>query len=168
MARRRCAASSLRLRDIHSFVTYPLRLVENYRAAQYQPALEFNNRNIAGHAVNAKWLLVGDQVNAPDYKKCWPFIEHRRSSLFVAQAMHSLGCREEQFMWTNAVCPEQHTKVLCQPGGPELKPIAFGHKASTYLTGLGLKHASVDHPSHALRFSTISAWSANLRAALYS
>jgi len=133
------------------------------RQTQYAPALEFNQRNVAGHLYLAKWLIVGDTVNHLDYKKCWPFMAYKNSSLFIAEAMHQLNCREEEFMWTNAECPEEHLVALADHG---LKVITLGSKATSAVKKHGIPHTSIHHPSYGRRFMSLQDWTAEFNGVI--
>lgn len=152
-------------RDVKGFISSAIEMMLRRRESQYQPALEFNIRNVAGHLQTAKWLLVGDTVNHPDYKRCWPFMIHANSTLFMAQAMNTLGCSEEEFMWTNVDCAEGHLEKLLalKPG---LKVVALGLKAESTLNKMGITHTLVPHPSYGKRFMNQLDWAAEFKAAL--
>ena len=121
--------------------------------------------NLGGHLLPARYLMVGDSVNYPDYTKCWPFVGYKHSTLFMTEVMHDLNCKEEEFMWTNADCSECH---ICQlvSDKPELRVIALGNKASQILDSLKVAHLSVPHPSYGMRFMGHAKWKAVLESAL--
>lgn len=138
-------------RDLDYYVDYLLAKLARWRQAQYQPALDYSCRNFAGHLQPAKYLLVGDKVNADDYRKCWPFTCYANSTLYMAEAMHQLNCHEEQFLWTNAECPEEHAARL-KARKPTLQVVALGSTAATYLTRRNVPHRVIPHPAYGRRF----------------
>jgi hypothetical protein len=150
---------------LDEFMDNVLELLEYQRATQYPRALEFNNRNIAGHLRTAKWLIVGDRVNHPNFEKCWPFMIHANSTLFIAEAMHRLACREEEFMWTNADCPELHINQIRELK-PSIKILALGGKPHATLAAYKIPHETIPHPSYGRRFMGLLPWTAELKAAL--
>jgi hypothetical protein len=152
--------------DVAAFVSKVEAKMAQLRAAQYQPALDFSQRNIAGYLPTAKYLLVGDQVNHNDFKRCWPFTAYSNSSLFMAQAMARLNLREEQFMWTNVDCAESHWKRLMTASPGKLLPVALGIKAQQILHTEGLFPNRMSHPAYGRRFMGLDDWSASLADAL--
>lgn len=150
-------------KNIDLAITNIIKHVQASRELQYKPALQFSQRNITGHLAKARYLIIGDKVNHPDYHKCWPFMAYKNSSLFVAEAMHEINYDEPMFMWTNASCPECHVDA---PELKHLKKIALGNKASDTLNRLGIAHVTVPHPSYGRRFMGLSAWTQKLREAL--
>lgn len=149
--------------EIDKFIDTLLSRLQAYRASQYQPALEFNTRNIAGHLATAKYLMVGDTVNYNDYKKCWPFMSYTGSTLFMAEVMHDLKLKEEEFMWTNADCPEQHVQQIVA-AKPSIRIIALGNTAAKAVSGL--PHVLVPHPSYGRRFMGADKWATELQYAV--
>jgi hypothetical protein len=151
--------------NIDQFIDELICSLENHREEQYQPALQFGVRNIAGHLDTARWLIVGDTVNYHDYRKCWPFLSYAGSTLFMASVFHKLNIAEEQLMWTNADCPEQHITALITLK-PSLKLVALGRKAENTIKALGLPCTRVAHPSFGRRFMDSNSWAKSLGAAL--
>lgn len=154
--------------DVDSFITILLQKLQDLRNLQYQEALIFDNKNVMGNLATAKYLLVGDQVNYHDYKKCWPFLSYSNSTLFMAKAMHWLNLKEEDFMWTNANCPESHIKNILNLK-PSLKVIALGKDAGRALVEIdsGLKfYKDLPHPSYGRRFLGLKEWTNRLEVAL--
>ncbi len=110
-------------------------------------------RNIAGSFEHARLALVGDCVNHADYRKCWPFFEHRRSSLLITRVIDDLRIPEHHLLWTNANCPEDHLDEIARGARVgRWRVVALGGKASDALRARGIQHASTRHPSYALRF----------------
>lgn len=153
-------------KNIDEFIDNVMEMLKFQRETQYQEALEFGCRNFGGHLRTGKWLFVGDVVNFPDYKKCWPFMIHANSTLFMANAMHILGCKEEEFMWTNAYPPQEFhvQKILALK--PEVKVIALGGNAHKRLEHFSIPHRTIPHPSYGRRFMGPERWREELQKAL--
>jgi hypothetical protein len=153
--------------NIDEYIDNVLELLDYNRTTQYPRALEIDNRNIAGHLRTAKWMMIGDKVNHPNWTKCWPFMIHANSTLFIAEAMHQLNCAEENFMWTNADCPELHINQIRELK-PSIQIIALGGKTHTKLATYKIPHETIPHPSYGRRFMGLPSWTNELKAVLAS
>lgn len=147
--------------ELPTFTQLVLDKVRALRAAQYQPALNTGDHNITGHFLRAKYLIIGDQSNPKNFHShfqvFWPFYEYANSSLFLAKVCSSIGLREENVMWTNALNPEgtqsPHVLQLIQRG---IIPIALGKRALTICNKQKLKVFSLPHPQYAQRFNVVN------------
>ena len=154
--------------DTATFCAATVAEIGRRRQAQGSVLDSMATRNLCGRLEGSKYVFVGDQVNHPDYRQTWPFMAHANSSLFVAEAMQSLGLHEEEVIWTNSDCAEDHLAYLADQGGSSRwKFIALGNKAEEALSGL-IRFAKVPHPSFGRRFLGLSAWAALLKAAIAS
>jgi hypothetical protein len=151
--------------SINGFLEKIEETLDFHRGTQYNRALNFGTRNIAGHLRTAKYVFVGDKVNYHSYRKCWPFMAYANSTLFMAEAMHLLNLKEEEFMWTNAECEERHVDFLWN-ANPRLKFIALGQVAHRKLHFFSIPHCTIPHPSFGRRFMGMTKWSRELQATL--
>lgn len=151
-------------RSVDAFIDKITGRLAELRAQQYQPALQYSQRNVAGYLPTARYLLVGDQVNAVDYRKAWPFMEHANSSLFLEATLQDLCVDEDYLMWTNVNCPEQHAQRIL--AHKKIPVIALGREAERSLKRLDVPvSCAVAHPSYARRFLGSEIYAARLEEA---
>lgn len=145
--------------DVPGFAAGVVEKMRARQAMQYQPALNPKFQNVLGHAVSARILFVGDAANPKFHRLWWPFHDYGHSSLFLAQALHTIGFLETDAMWTNVNHPgadDAHVREILEQ--KHLRVVALGRNAGAGLRKIGVTDfVSVRHPQHAMRFDRGSA-----------
>lgn len=141
------------------FVDRMVMISQQWREQQYPPALLPGVPNILGHALTAKYVLVGEQINPKHRSVKWPFYDYGNSSLYLTQLMHDLGLREEHFMYMNAYDDDGSINphlVGLHNHNLLLRFIPMGAKAAQVLKSLDIPaYAEIPHPSYAKRFKKV-------------
>jgi thymidylate kinase len=155
-------------KNLASFCVALLDRLRIHRLTQYQPALLAVEQNILGHRADAKYLLVGEQVNQCGDTYAWPFVKDGNCSAWLTNVLIELNIDESQLMWTNVF--DEHGDVAPHVGNLigdlPLRPIAFGQIAKMRLQRLKAPaYFSMMHPSYAKRFDKKAEFMAQLTTA---
>lgn len=144
--------------DLDDFTDTAIMALGALSAGQYSPCLDVNYMNVLGYAGTAEVIFAGDVANSKSRHINWPFYDYGHCSLFVAEAMHSVGFDETKALWTNTDAHEGviHIADLLRIG-PAKTVVAMGRNASKRLSDAGIKHAYVPHPAFAKRFMRMKA-----------
>jgi thymidylate kinase len=147
--------------DMRFFISQALERLRTNIRSQYSPALNVNERNISGHLLKAKCLLVGLQLNPKyfheQFDANYPFYEYGNSSLFLHQTLNKVMKRgkidPEYFMWTNVYqldfLTSAHLSPLHEKG---LKIITLGKEAEKVVKRINLPYNAIPHPQYIKRF----------------
>jgi len=116
-----------------------------------------SNPNLLGHLEEAKYLMIGEQVNPKHHNLYWPWYDYGNSSLYLAEALQGVPAREELFMWANALNHDgtrNHMIKQVVDAKPEIKVIAVGkEELFTHLAKEGIEvFEYVKHPAFVKRF----------------
>lgn len=131
--------------------------VTSWRSSQYDRILDPDDQSVTGHAYDAKYIIIGEQINKKDNYFEWPFYEHRNSSLFLSECLAEIGAPETQIMWANVRLPggelNHHLQHLLLE--KRLKAIVFGDIAAYALHKFwGFKDfVKLPHPQWVKRFN---------------
>jgi len=122
---------------------------------------------LGGNLAKAKVLIVGDKANHPKPERHGPFMYHKNSSLFLAQALQANGILENELAYYNVNdAPQLATKVLSIFGNDV---VVLGKDAQATLMNINKDFGNltcIPHPSWARRFSNLEAYTAMLAEAL--
>lgn len=133
-------------------------LVDDYRSDQWGPALKFERMNFTGHIAQAKYLLVGDQLKPKTRREVWPFFEYANSSLWLAEALETVGIPEHELISINAYGAfdkrDNVLEMFLHDHGDRVKVIALGNRASIALSNLRHDHVRIHHPQYYRRFAS--------------
>lgn len=123
------------------------------QSQQWSFALDPNTPNVLGHAKDAEFLFVGEQVGDLHAWSRWPFYARSHSPDYINRSLHEFGFNEKRGAWTNA-WDEDNRLPHIYGASPHLKVIALGRKAERRCEALRIPvHASLPHPSWARRFN---------------
>ena len=124
-----------------------------YRRSQYTPALHSGFYNVAGHALTATHLFVGEGDSPRRSAARWPFYwsEDMSAATYLNQALHAIAFDETRAMWTNAATDDHQLEQLLKLNK---KTIAFGSVAFNRVRELsGRSVPTVKHPQWQRRFA---------------
>lgn len=140
--------------------------LERRRDTQFVFALDNETPNVLGHKADGEYLFVGERVGDPAGWSRWPFYGKNRSSDFLNRTLHSLDFNESSGIWTNA-WDEANLLPRIHGERPDLKVICFGREAERRCEQLRIPvHATVYHPSYAMRFNHYGPYADQLKEAL--
>lgn len=145
-------------------VTVPLIIMGAMQRTQRvnRTFLDTSITDVAGNTANPKVILVGDKSNPKGRRTPFPFFEYGNSSLWMVEAMATMGIREVDCMFINAASPDGvlNTKLMQYVNGHyrlsnDVPVVALGLNAAKYwheATGKPCdKHLS--HPAYTRRFN---------------
>lgn len=123
-----------------------------------QTFLDLNIVDVAGNTNNPKVVLVGDKFELKGRRTQFPFFEYDGSSLWMVEAMTTMGIKERDVMMINAAAPDgsPNSKLMQYVRAYYDKPIvALGLNAAKYW--LDANHKPVtrtfSHPSYTRQFN---------------
>jgi thymidylate kinase len=156
--------------DLNGFCNRLIDKLAVWKYSQYPKALDPSDYSILGHAYDAKYVIMGEQVNKTN-EFVWPFYEYRSSSLFLAECLAEIKAPETQIMWTNTRDADgtfnKHLNYLLVE--KRLLPIVLGDRAARDVRGWwGIKDAiNLPHPQWVKRFNRREEFLASLQRIFY-
>ena len=127
----------------------------------------FVNYKFGGSSHQAKFLLVGDQVNHRSPWQTGPFMGYSHSSIFLAKALQETGILENDICYYNINDDDEglHSREVLEMFAGYT--IVMGKEAlRTYNKYSDIKPEVIPHPSWASRFSNVKDYSKILTQAI--
>ncbi len=129
----------------------------NLRQRQHRLALNPSCYNIAGHALTARVIAVGDKPGPRAGVTRWPFVsgDERQWCCWFAKQLNQAGILDERLLWTNGCVEDPAQDVLPKllNDYPWMKVVALGREALHRLNYLGcIPDLQLRHPQFQKRF----------------
>lgn len=155
-------------RNLDVYIDMVMGVLETRKAKQYEPALNLDAQNFAGHLHEANVIFVGDKANSKLRAVSWPFYDFGNCSEFFASVLHDLSFDETRAVYVNA---HDYNGPLfvndCIRAKPYIKVVCFGNASYNTITEFSRRVIKVMHPSYAKRFNKREEFTAELKEVLY-